>query len=251
MSEETRIRNVSAILFDLHLTITDVTDDLMAMTRKASKAAGFDLSRLSDDEIRKEVESVVEWFNVYQVENDVDIHYGQEIEHWTDFNRNVYSRLGFENLNDETLHSIEREWKRLLDCWEEPRPDAVETLRVLHKRGYTLGLCTRRQDNPAKLLRKWGILDLFSTIQWSAVPGYAKPYPYTLILAAHDIGVNPHRCAFVGNSVDADIMAAKRAGMVPILATWAYPTMKKETPDGTHIIGELSDLTTLFSALPR
>ena len=38
-----------------------------------------------------------------------------------------------------------------------------------------------------------------------------------LIMNAHELGVNPLRCAFVGNKVNLDVDAAKRAGMKPVL----------------------------------
>jgi len=58
--------------------------------------------------------------------------------------------------------------------------------------------------------------------------------------------VNPLRCAFVGNSVASDIVAAQRAGMQPILTTWAHPDEAQKAPEGTLIIGEVSELLDLF-----
>ncbi len=245
---ESRLRYTKAILFDLHETITQEDDeDILALTRRVSKLAGFDLCRFNDEEIETALEKVIEWFNPYQIENDVDIHFGNEVEHWTGANRVMYETLGFEGLTDNNLNKIEEIWKEELKTWESLRQDAKDTLQELQNRGYLLGVCTRRPDDPHELLRKWEILDFMSTVQWSSVPGYSKPSPYTLIMAADELGVNPLRCAFVGNSVEADVEAAKRAGMVPILTTWADREDAKIAPQGTHIIGEVSEILELFS----
>ena len=238
---------VKAILLDLHETITEEHESLKSLTRKVSKNAGLDLGEVTDDEMEIALEKVNEWLVPYQMENDVDLTFGSEIEHWTEANRIMYKALGFEGLSDKTLHHIERLWKEALDTWELLRPETVPTLLELKSRGYDLGICTRRDDDPTKLLEKWGILHLLSTVQWTSVPGYSKPNPYTLILAAEDIGVNPLRCAFVGNRVDADIEAAQRAGMIPILTTWADPEEARKAPEGTIVIGEVSELLDLFS----
>lgn len=246
-----RLSMVKAILLDLHETITYENEGILFLTRKVSKEAGFDLGKFTDDEINEALERVVEWFNRYQIDNNVHIHFGSEVEHWTGANRVMYEVLGFDSISDESLIFVEKLWKRELSNWESLRPNAISTLSELRNRGYQLGICTRRQDDPTELLRKWEILDFISTVQWSSVPGYSKPYPYTLILAADEIGVNPLRCAFVGNRVDADILAAKRAGMIPVLTTWADPEEAKKAPEDTHIVGELWELVDLFKEAPK
>jgi HAD superfamily hydrolase (TIGR01549 family) len=158
----------------------------------------------------------------------------------------MYEALGFKDLSDSAMYKIEETWKEVLNTWESLRSDARDTLYELHNRGYLLGICTRRPDDPTELLQKWDILDLISTVQWSSVPGYSKPSPYTLIMAADELGVNPFRCAMVGNSAEADIGAAQRAGMIPILTTWADPEEAEKAPADTWIITEVSDLLELF-----
>ena len=245
--KKSKLSDTKAILLDMHETITDVKEDsIMVLTRKIAQTAGFDLAKFTDEEINVALEKVIEWFNPYQINNDVDIHFGNKAEHWTGANRVMYEALGFEGLSDDDLMSIEEKWKEHFMTWESLRPDAKATLLELHSRGYQLGICTRRPDDPSEILMNFGIHHILSTIQWSSVPGYCKPHPYTLILAADEIGVNPLRCAFVGNSVEADIVAANRAGMIPVLTTWADPQEAKKAPEGTHVIGEVSDLLDLF-----
>ncbi|MGY5863140.1 MAG: HAD family hydrolase [Candidatus Thorarchaeota archaeon] len=245
------IKKTKAILFDLHETITEVTDNVIDLTRKISSEAGVDLSEFSDEKISQAVEKMDKWFKSFQIEKNVDIHFGREIEHWTEANRVMYKELGIDDVSDDFLNSVQKEWIEITKSWETLRPDSKKTLQELHKRGYILGICSRRAENPSELLREWGITDIISTVQSTSVPGYAKPYPYTLILAADEIGINPHRIAFVGNYVDADILAATRAGMVPVLTTWADPEEAKKAPEGTIVIGEVSELLDLFEGIQQ
>jgi len=233
----------------MHKTLTDVEEEFISLTRQVARTVGIDLTPFSDDEILTALESFDDWFTCFQIENDVDIHYGNEIEHWTEANRVMFEAIGITGLSDDILISVEKKWRERLKTWEMLRPEAKSTIYELHKRGYPLGVCTRRPDDPSYLLREWGILDKFSTVRWTSVPGYAKPYPYTLILAADDLGVNPQNCAFVGNSVDVDVVAAQRAGMTPVLATWAYTEEVVETPEGTYIINKVSELLDLLIEL--
>jgi len=55
------------------------------------------------------------------------------------------------------------------------------------------------------------------------VVGYAKPSPYMLLKVAEELGVNPRKCAYVGNIVEYDCIAATRAEMLPVLLTWIDP----------------------------
>ena len=238
--------SIKAILFDMHQTITMVNEGFLSLTRKVAKDVGIDLSMFTNNDINQAFMKFDDWFKRYQIENDVNIRFGSEVEHWTEANRIMFRAIGIDSLSDDVLISVERSWKEHLKTWETLNPDARSTLYELSKRGYPIGICTRRPDDPTSHLRDWGILKILSTVQWSSVPGYAKPYPYTLILAADEMRVNPLRCAYVGDSVEADITAAQRAGMLPILTTWAKPDEREKAPEGISVIDELSELLVFF-----
>jgi phosphoglycolate phosphatase-like HAD superfamily hydrolase len=78
------------------------------------------------------------------------------------------------------------------------------------------------------------------------VPGYTKPNPYLLIQAAMELGVNPRLCAYVGNLVDLDVIAAIRADMLPILTTWANPEETDKAPEQAIVVESLQELLELF-----
>ena len=250
MTQE-RIPKVRAILFDLHSTITQHTRGILDVHRETAVSAGFDMSEISDEQLDETREIIEEYLKKYVTENDVDIHWGDDPEDWLDINRVFMESLGFTDVSDNQLREMENYWKEILATdWESLAEGAKETLEELKQQGYILGICTRRGDNPTQLLKDWGIYSLISTIQYSFVPGYAKPSPFTLLKAADEIGINPRLCAYVGNLVDADIAAAMRAEMVPVLTTWADPKERELAPEGTIIIDKIAELLDLFEGPP-
>jgi len=115
--------------------------------------------------------------------------------------------------------------------------------------GYKLGIASNRFGDPTNMLEKDGIAKFFGSIEYSAVPGYAKPSPYMLLQVAQELGSNPMRCAYVGNIVEYDVVSANRAGMVPILITWVDPEQRELAPEGTVIINHICELEEMLKPL--
>ena len=243
---------IRAILFDLHHTITKTSMSPIQVHRKAAESAGFDLSKFDDMQIRKALDITVEFLNKFQIENRVGIHWGEKAADWLEANRVFVEALGFNDTSDEQLMEMEKHWKEELNVyWESLVEGAKETLEELKNRGYILGVCTRRPDNPEKLLKTWRIHHLLSTIHYTAVLGYAKPSPFTLLKAADEIGINPRLCAYVGNYVDADVGASQSAEMLPVLTVWSDHNEKELAPDGIIIIDKITELLDIFEGPPN
>ncbi|TFH11036.1 MAG: HAD family hydrolase [Candidatus Thorarchaeota archaeon] len=246
------LSNIRAILFDLHHTITKTRVGMMELTREAAEKAGIDFSKFSDEQLGKAIQNADKFMKEFQIENRVDIHWGGEAEDWSEVNRVLANELDLDNIPDETLLQMEKHWKHIMATnWESLVEDAKETLEELHRKGYILGICTRRHDDPEHLLEEWGIRHLLSTVHYSGVPGYAKPSPFTLLKAAEDIGINPKLCAYVGNYVDADVGASRSAEMLPILTTWSDEKEKDLAPEGTIVIDQIKELLDLFEGPPN
>jgi HAD superfamily hydrolase (TIGR01549 family) len=249
-SKNTKI--VRAILFDLSGTITENRKNVLDMHREAAEFAGFDMAQFSDDALHDVQKIMIECIDKFQEENNVGIHWGEKEEDWLKPNRVFVEALGFKKVPDAQLVIMETYWKEILATKLEALVEgAAETLEELKKRGYILGICTRRFDNPKKLLKNWGIDQFISTIQYSAVLGYAKPSPFTLLKAADEIGINPRHCAYVGNLVDLDIYAAMSAEMLPILTIWSDPKERELAPDSAIVIDIIDELLNLFEGPPN
>lgn len=246
-----RVKEVRAILFDLAHTITKTRTDIISWCRITTERAGIDVSHFSNDEIKLAFDFSNERIKQHATKNDIDIHWGNEPEDWLEVNRAFFTHLGLEDVTDDEIIQFEMGWRETGDkSYELLVDDAKETLEELHNRGYILGVCTRRNTNPESLLKDWGINRLFSSIQFSGVPGYAKPSPYTLLKAAEEISINPRLCAYVGNYVKVDVEASKRAEMLPILTVWADEKERNLVSDETVIISKISELLELFTG-PR
>jgi phosphoglycolate phosphatase-like HAD superfamily hydrolase len=247
-----RISKIKGVFFDLHHTLTKTRIDFHGLAREAAQVAGIDMSHIEEEQLNDSFSKLNLWIKNYQIEKDVNIHWGTEPEQWVDANREFLRILGIQNVTDHTLVEFERAWKEITKSnWESLVDDAKNVLEELHRRGYKLGMCTRRHDNPEQLLERWGIRNLFTSVHWTAVPGYAKPSPYTLIQAAFETGINPRLCAYIGNTVDADVQAALNADMLPILTTWANAEERFLATEQTLVIDSLSELLELFSDPPK
>jgi phosphoglycolate phosphatase-like HAD superfamily hydrolase len=250
-ASQSRIKQIRAILLDLHHTITKTRTDILTMTRKSSMKAGVDLSQFSDDEVKAAFNSSNNHIKQHVSENDVDIHWGNDPSDWFEINKEFFRHLGFNDVSDEQIMQFEMAWRETgEDSFELLHKGAKEPLEELHARGYILGICTRRQTDPVPLLKDWKIDHLLSSVQYSGTPGYAKPSPFTLLKAAEEIGINPRLCAYVGNLVDADVEAALRAEMLPVLTVWADGKEKEKATEDTIIINEIHELLDIFKEPP-
>lgn len=248
---DNRTSRIRAILFDLHHTLTKTRVDFPELAREASKDVGIDLSHISNSQLAEATARMNIFMADYQIKNNVDIHWGTEPEQWIEPNREFFKSLGLEDYENCILVEFERAWKRATKSgWEMLTDEAYEVLSELNRRGYILGICTRRHDDPTELLRRWKIDNLFSVILWTAVPGYAKPSPFTLLQASNEIGINPRLCAYIGNMVDADIKAAQSAEMLPILVYWANPDELEKTTTDTITAFTLLELLDIFGNSP-
>ncbi len=242
--------NTDVILFDLHHTLTAVKETIPSVVERICKENDIDLSIYSDDKIESAFIASDTEMKKFQLENNVDPLWGGSEEDWLPFDRVMLEHLGIIGLSDELILKIERDFKYEIrdGDYEFFRSDSLETLNELHSQGYRMGICTGRHDNPHSLLERAEILDLFETVQWSGVIGYAKPSPYTLLLAAKEMGINPLKCAYVGDNVNTDVEAAKRCDMRSILLTWANPNEGTKAPAETLVLETPLDLLHIFSS---
>ncbi|TFF92891.1 HAD family hydrolase [Candidatus Thorarchaeota archaeon] len=237
-----------AILFDLHHTLTGTRISPFQLLREIGQELDVYLEGYSDEELENAFNRSDGWLTSYLVSNNVDIHWGDNPADWLVADRIMFETLGVSDLTDDVIMEFETRWRQAIRGpeYEYFTQSALKTVSELSERGYTLGICTRRFHDPSYLIQSSGVEDLFSVVTWSGVPGYAKPNPYTLLEAAERIGMNPKLCAYIGNLVDADVEAARRAEMIPILTTWADAAEADKAPQDTVIVESLLDLLELF-----
>ncbi|MCL2671421.1 MAG: HAD family hydrolase [Clostridiales bacterium] len=134
-------------------------------------------------------------------------------------------------------------------------PGGVETVKELHRRGYTLGIisdligCTEIDEwLDADALRPY-----FSTVQQSSVTMLRKPHPAIYFQALQEAGVRPEEAVFVGDNLNRDIIGAKESDFGMTLGV-EYPELAPlklnatNMPDG--VITRFTDLLHIFPGVP-
>jgi HAD superfamily hydrolase (TIGR01549 family) len=92
--------------------------------------------------------------------------------------------------------------------------EAADTLQQLHG-NYKLGLVSNFAipECVQRLLAQNGLVNLFDVIVVSGAVNKRKPSPEIFCHALQKLEVQPQEAAFVGDTVDADVLGPKRLGM--------------------------------------
>ena len=115
-----------------------------------------------------------------------------------------------------------------------PRPDVKETVIELDRRGYRLGIIanTITETEIPDWMAADGLTDYFKAVVLSSKVGYRKPNPEIYWEAARRIGVEPARCAYVGDNPVRDVEGTRLAGFGMMIIFYEPATMAKEPPTG-------------------
>ena len=139
--------------------------------------------------------------------------------------RALLGELGADGDVDQ-LMALRRDWtKRSL----VPRPDALETLAELRRRGHRLGLisvCTQEVPEIWEETPLGGMLD--ETV-FSCDVGVSKPDPRIYEITCERLNVEPAECLFVGDGANDELPGAERAGMTAVQLRAPGEAL---TPDG-------------------
>lgn len=126
----------------------------------------------------------------------------------------ILKKFGF---SEEALKGVCDEFMLRLELTfyqREVRPEALNVLMALAKRGYKLGVVSNvmSKDCVTTNLSHYGMIDFFEVIVASALYGRRKPDPRIFTYAARQIGSLPGTCMHVGDKISRDILGAHKAG---------------------------------------
>ncbi len=99
--------------------------------------------------------------------------------------------------------------------------DALPTLRTLQSQGYRLGLISNASDGDdvRTLLANHCLTEYFDPILISAEVGMRKPHPHIFKMALTLCDTAPENTVMVGDTLEADILGARNAGMISVWIT--------------------------------
>ncbi|RDE12718.1 MAG: hypothetical protein C4K47_07320 [Candidatus Thorarchaeota archaeon] len=241
--------NAGALIFDLDDTLYTSDARTLDVARMLLDEIGLQKeSRLSDEVLQRAfAQGPDRWLNKYMLDIDAQQHWRPSHDLWVEYGRRLLTSLGIRDELDALAAKMISRWVTYgVDMRSHLPDESKSVLKELHSRGYRFALVTNRWGDPSPLLRRDSILDLFEAVEYSRVPGYMKPSPFMLIQAATRLGVNPSRCACIGDFVSIDVEGARRAGMVPFLLTSYNPKDRDRAPRDITVVKDTIDLLELF-----
>lgn len=171
---------------------------------------------------------------------------------YTSVLRELLMEKGYTDVSNDVIRSaLDELFAVTQDNWTLEE-DALPTLKILEKSGYSLGIISNAGDDTdvQTLARKFGISKYFDFILTSAHCSYRKPHPRIFELALSNWYCHPNEAVMVGDNLDADIRGAQNVGLYGIwLNRRADPKMENRIqvkPDAS-----LSSLSELPAALDR
>ena len=111
-------------------------------------------------------------------------------------------------------------------------PDAYQTLDILQREGYHLGIISNAGDDQdvQLLVDKAQIRPFFDFILSSATIGKRKPHPRPFQIALDHWDLLPNEVVMVGDTVEADVAGARNIGMKSIWITRRVPPDDIQSP---------------------
>jgi pyrophosphatase PpaX len=128
-----------------------------------------------------------------------------------------------------------------------------EVLRELKARGLAIGVVTSKLNRVARMgLDRFELSGLVDVLIGADDVEAHKPDPTPLLAAAQRLGVEPRRCAYVGDA-SVDMAAARAAGMISVAALWGPAEFRErvlaERP--TYALETIRELPGLLGDISR
>ena len=169
--------------------------------------------------------------------------------------QNTLADLGYEQVTSEELKRPLAEMYAVSQNRWQIEDDTLVTLNTLLETGFRIGMISNAgdDDDVQTLVDNAGIRPYFDFILTSAAERYRKPDQRIFQRVFDYWNFSPGQIAMVGDTLEADILGAKNAGMVSIWITRraktadSSDTQKTIKPD--YKIATLADLPSLISRI--
>lgn len=207
-AQELRLSEVDAIFFDFGETLATLAPSKEELFIQAARSVGLQLEL----EAVRRAYQIVDFHNKYS-----SVHVSDRVGFYENYNQQLAEALGisshFSRLNPVLVARFRNDKK-----WEL-FDDVPETLRRLRGKGLPLALVANWDKSLPDLTEQLGIRQEFSAVVSSQAAGVEKPDPAIFLLAANklSLSVETERILYLGNEYRADVMAARAAGLTPVL----------------------------------
>ncbi len=126
--------------------------------------------------------------------------------------RGLFADLGVEGDLDGLL-AMRREWAKQSLV---PRPDALETLAELRRRGHRLGLISVCSQDVPDVWDETSLAGTLDETVFSCEVKISKPDPRIYEIACERLRVTPEESLFVGDGANDELPGAERVGMTAV-----------------------------------
>jgi putative hydrolase of the HAD superfamily len=236
--------DIEAIFLDVGNTLRIVLPepDFMAQAKK-------DLMALVGAQVPEDVffETLDTRWKAYRKQSKESLLEASEKELWTQW-----------LLPDYPTEKIAPISGRLTRLWRDhdgrrvPRADVTEVVKELDRRGYVLGIIanTITETEIPDWMESDGLTGYFKSVVLSSKVRVRKPNPEIYWEAARRIGVEPAKCAYVGDNPIRDVEGCRAAGFGMMIIFLEPETLKKEPQTGEQkpdcTIKSCSELLDIF-----
>lgn len=215
---------IRAVLFDLGNTLIHFDGEWPDVFARADQALLAELRKagvnLDTDHFLREFRTRL---NEYYEQRETEF-----IEYTTSFVlQTLLAEWGSAALPEEALRNALREMYAVSQEHWLPEEDAIPLLETLLGRGLRLGLVSNAADDAdvQTLVDKAALRPYFDVILSSAACGIRKPNPRIFHLALEALGAGPEEAVMVGDTLGADILGARNAGLRSV-----WVTRRADTP---------------------
>lgn len=246
MKEDTTMTpDIRTIFFDVGNTLRVVEKDPVYAAQAEADLMALIHTTESHDELFAKLEA--RW-KAYRKESKSTLLDASEGELWTQYMLPEYEP----NMIYAAAPRLTRMW-RDHDGLRVARPDAVDTIKALAARGYTLGIIanTVTETEIPDWMVEAGVAQYFKRTILSSKVRLRKPDPEIYHLACRCIGTPEANCAYVGDNPVRDVEGTRAAGFGMMIRIDEPDTLQKEKATGRefipdHVIQNLSDLLDIF-----
>ena len=160
-------------------------------------------------------------------------------------------RTLFPDIQEELIPRCAETYRRffnenLKNIHPEAFPGVVETLSLLHQKGFTLTIASSRSRNSLmELTRNMGIADYISYLLGADDVKEAKPNPEPVLKTLADMHFDANETVVVGD-MPVDILMGTNAGARTCGVTWGNGTKDElENVGANFIIDKIEDILTI------
>jgi len=199
-----------AVIFDLDGTLLDTLGDLAASVNHA--LASFSYAPRTLDEVRSFVGNGVRTLNARSLPG------------------------GFDNPDYEAVFAaFQAHYASHCRDTTCPYPHIMELVQALKAKGVKLAIVSNKSDPEVKKLNDEFFEGQFLSAIGERPDVQRKPAPDSLLQTMKDLGCEPARSVYVGDS-EVDVMTARNAGVDCIAVTWGFRSPEQLQEAGASVL---------------